>query len=252
MEQETRGLCPYEEKRYLLADLPDGRPNPNTHDYGHRDLAAEKHLVADQPETGAEFFIRHLEKRFARRYDRVKRCHEFAGAMEMWENLLDGDADGELHGDKPLMAERVAAARPVNAIRMGEIIERIIAIDNLERPDSPLAWLSAPPTPQSAEPSGLNAHLPPIRRRVDLSDEDEPELPVWPHRSPQLEFDDSDYEKEESTEPQHVRPRKSVRRCANPLIDAEAGVDGDASGDKGTDDENNDLDGFIVADDVKY
>ena len=45
---EKRGLCPYDDKRYLLADLPDGRPNPNTHAYGHRDLAAEEHLVAEQ------------------------------------------------------------------------------------------------------------------------------------------------------------------------------------------------------------
>ena len=51
MEQEKRGLCPYDDKRYLIADLPDGRPNPNTHAYGHRDLAAEEHLVADQPES---------------------------------------------------------------------------------------------------------------------------------------------------------------------------------------------------------
>ena len=47
IQQEKRGLCPYDDKRYLLADLPDGRPNPNTHVYGHRDLAAEEHLVAD-------------------------------------------------------------------------------------------------------------------------------------------------------------------------------------------------------------
>ena len=38
IKQEKRGLCPYDDKRYLLADLPDGRPNPNTHAYGHRDL----------------------------------------------------------------------------------------------------------------------------------------------------------------------------------------------------------------------
>ena len=43
MKQEKRGLCPYDDKRYLLADLPDGRPNPNTHAYGHCDLAAEEH-----------------------------------------------------------------------------------------------------------------------------------------------------------------------------------------------------------------
>ena len=45
MEQEKRGLCPYDDKRYLLADMPDSRPNPNTHAYGHCDLAAEEHLV---------------------------------------------------------------------------------------------------------------------------------------------------------------------------------------------------------------
>ena len=46
-------ICPYNDKRYLLADLPDGRPYPNTHAYGHRDLAAEEQLVAYQPEPGA-------------------------------------------------------------------------------------------------------------------------------------------------------------------------------------------------------
>ena len=49
IEQVKRGLCPYNDKRYLLADLPDGRPNPNTNAYGHCDLAAEEQLVADQP-----------------------------------------------------------------------------------------------------------------------------------------------------------------------------------------------------------
>ena len=112
--------------------------------------------------------------------------------------------------------------------------------------------MPASPTPQRAGPSGLNAHLPPFRRRVNSSDEDEPERPVWPPRRPQMEFDDGDYEKEEGTKPQPVRCRKSARRRTNPFIDAEAGVDGDASGDEGTDKENDDLDGYIVADDVEY
>ena len=68
---------------------------------------------------------------------------------------------------------------------------------------------------------------------------------MWPHRRPHLEFEDGDYEQEEDTEPQPVRRRKSARRCATSLIEAEAGVDGDASGDEGTDDENDDLDGFM-------
>ena len=83
MEQEKRGLCPYDDKRYLLADLPDACPNPNTHAYGHRDLASEEHLVADQPEPGAVLIIRHPEERFARRRARVTRRLELAGAMEI-------------------------------------------------------------------------------------------------------------------------------------------------------------------------
>ena len=166
MEQEKRGLCPYDDKRYLLANLPDGRPNPNTHAYGHRDLAAEEHLVADQPEPGAELIIRHPDERFARRHARVARRLELAGAMEIKEELPYGDADGELHGDQLLMAERVAAARPGAAIRISEVIERIIARDNLERPNTPPARMPAPPPPQRAGPSGLNAYLPPFQRRV--------------------------------------------------------------------------------------
>ena len=135
---------------------------------------------------------------------------------------------------------------------MGEVIERIIARDNLERPNSPFARMPAPPPPQRAGPSRLNAHLPPFRRRVDSSDEEEPERPVWPPRRPHLEFDDGDYEQEEDTEPQPVRRRKNARRRENPFIDTEAGVDGNTSSDEQTDDENDDLDGFIVADDVEY
>ena len=92
MKQEKRGLCPYDYKRYLLDDLPDGRPNPNKHAYGHRDLAAEEHLVTDQPEPGAKLMIRHPEKRFARRRAHVTKRLELAGAMEMEEVLPDGDS----------------------------------------------------------------------------------------------------------------------------------------------------------------
>ena len=53
MEQEKCELCLYDDKRYMLADLFDGRSNPHIHAYCHRDLAAKVHLVADQPELGA-------------------------------------------------------------------------------------------------------------------------------------------------------------------------------------------------------
>ena len=157
--------------------------------------------------------------------------------MEMEEEELpDGDADGELHGDQLLVAEQVAAARPGGDIRMGDVIERIIARDNLTRPVSPPVRMPTPPTPQRAGPSWLNAHLPPFRRRVDYSDEEEPERPVWPPRRPRLEFDVGDYEQEEEEdiEPTPPRRRKRARRRANPFIDSEAGLDGEASNDEGS------------------
>ena len=189
MEREKRGLCPYDDKRYLLSDLPDGRPNPNTHAYGHRDLAAEEHLVADLQEPGAELVIRHPEERFARKHALVTRRFKIVDAMNMVTQLHDDYFEGELHGDQLLAAKREADARPGAAIRMSEVIERIIARDNLERPVSPPSRMPPPPSSQRAGPSGLNAHLPAFRRRVDSSDEDVPDRSVWPPRRPHLEFE---------------------------------------------------------------
>ena len=73
-------------------------------------MAAKKNLVADQPEPSAELIIRNHEERFAWRRVRVTRRLELAGAMEMEEELPDGDTDGDLHYDQLLVAEQVAAA----------------------------------------------------------------------------------------------------------------------------------------------
>ena len=35
MDVNKRGLVLYDDKRILLADLPDGLPNPDTHAFGH-------------------------------------------------------------------------------------------------------------------------------------------------------------------------------------------------------------------------
>ena len=104
-----------------------------------------------------------------------------------------------LHGDQLLMAKYVAAARPSCPILISEMIERIIARDNLERPVLPFARMLASPTQQRAGPSGLNVHLPLFRRRVNSSDEEEPERPVWPHRRLHLEVDNGDYEQTKDT-----------------------------------------------------
>ena len=107
-------------------------------------------------------------------------------------------------------------------------------------------------TPQRAGPSGLNAHLPPFRRRVYSFDEDEPERRMWPFRRLHLEFDYGDYELAENAEPEPLRTQKQARRRANLLIDAKAGVNGEASGHERSDYDIENLDRFIVADDVSY
>ena len=189
MEQDKRALCPYDDKRYLLADLPDGTPNPNTHAYGHRDIATEAHLEMDMPErSGTELIIEqrqpprdriadneqdpepqqttlcvvNRELRFKRKNARVakllaKRTRRDSNGEEIggdeYEQVPDGDENGELGGAQLRRAERAAAARPGAAIRMGDVLERIIARNNLNMPDSPpkrLPMLLPQPSPQRA------------------------------------------------------------------------------------------------------
>ena len=95
---------------------------------------------------------------------------ELLGTMNMKKKLPDKDADGELDGNELLMAEQVAAARPGGAIQMNDVIERISAHDNLERPVSRPVQNPAPPTPQRTGQSKLNANALPFCRRMDSSD----------------------------------------------------------------------------------
>ena len=221
------------------------------HAYGHCDMAAEEHLDADKPEPGAELIIRHPEERFARRHARVTRRLELAGAMGMDEELLDGDADGELHCDLLIVAERVTAARPGGASRMCDVIERIIARDNLERPILPPAQMPELPTPQRAGPSELNAHLPlfvvalihPMKTSL-LDQCGRLAVCTWSLRmvitskraTPSQSFQDA------GRKPDAATTRSSMPRPSWT----------GSSGDEGTEDENNDLDGFIVANDVEF
>ena len=105
---------------------------------------------------------------------------------------------------------------------------------------------------QRAKPSWLNAHLQPFSRRIDLFDEDEPVRPVWPPCRAHLELEDNDFEQESDAEPEQPRRLKKARHRTNSLIEAEAGVVKDASGDEITKDVNDDLNGFIVADNVEF
>ena len=75
---------------------------------------------------------------------------------------------------------------------------------------------------------------------------------MWPPGRPRINVDDGYYEEEEDAEPEPPRHRQRVKRRVNPFIDAETGVVCHASAAEGTDDEIDDLDGFIVTDDDKF
>ena len=75
---------------------------------------------------------------------------------------------------------------------------------------------------------------------------------MWPPRRTPLVFDDYDYKQKEDTKQEPPRRRNKERRRVNPFIDAEAGVDGDASNAEESDNENDELDGFIVADNIDF
>ena len=158
----------------MLVDLPNGRSNPNTQAYGHRDLAAKEHFMSDQPEPGAEPIIRNPEERYAQRHVRVTRRIEPSGAMEMEKELPNGDVYNELHGDQLLMTERMAVARTNDVIWISEVIEQLIARDNLVRSASLTIRMPAPPTQKRAGLSELIAHLSPFCSCVNSLDEDEP------------------------------------------------------------------------------
>lgn len=198
MEQEKRGLCPYDDKRYLLADLPDGTPNPNTHAYGHRDLAAEAHVEMDIPElTGTDLIIEqrqppqepdengdhdpephqttllviNRELRFKRKNVRVakllaKRNRRDSNGEEIggdeYDQVPEGDENGQLDGAQLTRAERAAAARPGAAVRMGDAIERICARQNIQMPSSPpkrLPVIMLQPSPNRAGMSLLSVFV---------------------------------------------------------------------------------------------
>jgi len=71
---------------------------------------------------------------------------------------------------------------------------------------------------------------------------------VWPPPERRQRLDSEAEDEDEPRAP--PQRRKKARRRANPFIETEAGVEGDASEDES--DGNNDLDDFIVPDDVEF
>lgn len=61
-----------------------------------------------------------------------------------------------------------------------------------------------------------------------------------------------DYKQNKDIKQLPTKRQKRARRRSNLWIDAFAGVDGNVRGDEGTDNKNNDVNWFIVVEDVKY
>ena len=153
LEVQKRGLHPYDDKRYLLENLADGSPNPFTYAYGHYAIPVAN-TVIDQPDAGTGLVVsvrpprESLDKCKDKRYKRKnKQVQKKLAGLEMaadesdWEydgenRMPDGDAHGELHGAELAQAERAAAARPGLAVRMGDVIERLMRRANAESRDA--------------------------------------------------------------------------------------------------------------------
>lgn len=145
IEVEKRGLHPYDDKRYLLANLEDGSPNPNTHAYGHYSIPATNiPLNANDASNGLVVRVRPpresiemcQHKRYIKRHKRVEKK---LAALEMDRNEEEWKYDGDnedINGEEMLdqlnestlaQAERAAVARPGVGGRLEEAIKRIIA-----------------------------------------------------------------------------------------------------------------------------
>ena len=159
LEQEKRGLCPYDDKHYLLANLPDGSPNPYTQAYGHKDLAMEEQFFADMPAApGTDLIIEHQERRFIRNHERVVKKLRAKLQAEGVEEEEQGEPE-ELELEIPdnldewEQAVRAAAARPGVAGRITDVIDRLVAaagrpIDDPPQRAGPSGTYHPPPSPE--------------------------------------------------------------------------------------------------------
>ena len=135
---EKRGLIAYDDKRVLLSNLENGKPNPYTHAYGHYSLAnkIQVHEPEDPPEPGNDLQITTRERRHMAR---LQRKHELAVRRARHRNAeaSSEDEEAKLRGADLANAEQAAAARPGAAIRIQDTIEQLLARQNLPRPVSP-------------------------------------------------------------------------------------------------------------------
>ena len=214
LEIQKRGIHPYDDKRYLLENLADGSPNPFTHAYGHYAIPVAA-TVLDQTDAGNGLVVsvrpprESIDKSKDRRYKRKnKQVQKKLAGLEMdanesdWEYdgeaIPDGDAHGELHGAALIQAERAASARPGVAVRMGDVIERLIIRANGVSRDASVE--AAQNEPDVSDEN--NEHL------ADVVDESQPESDwqAFPWEQPAIEQD-----KNEVTLPPVNKKRAVIR-----------------------------------------
>ena len=137
---EKRGLIAYDDKRVLLADLPNGQPNPQTHAYGH-------HLLADavrvEHEEGAAVGDDlHIEQRLTRnqRYEqRLVKKHKRV-LTQAKKARRDGDEsdDSFVEDEEDFVAMRAAAERrPGGMVHVDDVITRLCHQNGMDVPTSP-------------------------------------------------------------------------------------------------------------------
>ena len=139
---EKRGLIAYDDKRVLFSDLNNWQPNPNTHAYGHYSLV-KKIQVEDAKEQAAAGNDLHIVTREQKHEARLQLKHAIAFKKAKRGNIDDSleDDKAELVNDDLIVAQRAAAARPGTWVRINNVIEKICARQNLQRPTSPSPFM---------------------------------------------------------------------------------------------------------------
>jgi hypothetical protein len=264
LEQDKRGLHPFDDKRYLLADIDDGRPNPYTHAYGHYEIENEVTHEEERTEPGEELVISDLTKKreeyFIRRHKLVMKRARITEPEAEFDDQFDiSDEEPPEVTDLELEEARIAASkRPGLANRIRNIAQEIEnRINGLKGTRSSQDQLYIPEIDlNAAGPSRIHlTELTPLIQNHSDSDDSfvDPRNPppvVWPvsQRPPiaapssdaelfgelpelssnELEQCEADINEEEANQTQKQQStRKKKRRRKNPFIDDEAGDDGD-------------------------
>lgn len=147
LEFRKRGIVPYDDKRFLLADLADGQPNPNTHAFGHYSIETAEFPEPEQPPAGADMVVEVREpppSRNQRWEARLARKHK--RAVKVADQELSDDNEVIAAGPEFAVLQRAAETRPGGTRHMMNVIDRLIA-------DTRAMEAAAPPCHPGAGPS---------------------------------------------------------------------------------------------------